>query len=65
MIVDQTYYEFLYNDAKHIFPSESEVGYDKVINVFSMSKVFGMPGWRVGYIVCPSQFMESMRKVCY
>ncbi|RYG66635.1 aminotransferase class I/II-fold pyridoxal phosphate-dependent enzyme [archaeon] len=34
LLVDQTYY--------------FSCGYDKTVHMLSMSKVFGMPGWRVG-----------------
>ena len=53
LVVDQTYYEFLYDNAVHHFPCRKILKYDNIIHIFSMSKAFGMPGWRVGYIAFP------------
>lgn len=64
LVVDQTYYEFLYDGAEHVFPSATAMGYDKIISIFSLSKVFGMPGWRVGYAVFPKILTDNLRKVC-
>lgn len=60
LVVDETYYEFLYDPgAKHVFPA----GYEKIVHIFSLSKVFGMPGWRVGYTVYPASLTDHLRKV--
>lgn len=63
LVVDQTYYEFLFDGAAHTFPCRKALGYDKIVHLFSFSKSFGMPGWRVGYLVIPKALRESMRKV--
>jgi aspartate/methionine/tyrosine aminotransferase len=62
LIIDQTYFEFLYNDASHYFPPSSSSG-NNVIHVFSLSKAFGIPGWRVGYVMVPNELMENFDKV--
>jgi len=54
LVADQTYYEFLYDGAIHHFPCRKRLNYNKIIHIFSMSKSFGMPGWRVGYIAYPT-----------
>ena len=38
------------------------VGYPNVVNIFSFSKAFGMMGWRVGYIVAPSELTPDLQK---
>lgn len=65
LVADQTYHEFLYEDAQHVFPcgSKAAFSYDKIMHIFSFSKIFGMPGWRVGYIVFPDSLTPHMRKV--
>lgn len=65
LVADQTYHEFLYDDAVHVFPGSkhSGVAYDKILHIFSFSKIFGMPGWRVGYVVFPQALTDHMRKV--
>ena len=65
LVADQTYHEFLHEDAEHVFPcgKHADFEYDKIIHVFSFSKIFGMPGWRVGYLAYPKILTDSMRKV--
>jgi len=65
LVSDQTYYEFLHDDAEHVFPcgKSADFAYEKIIHVFSFSKIFGMPGWRVGYLAYPKILTDSMRKV--
>lgn len=62
LVFDQTYYEFLYEGATHCFPCAKRFDYDRIVHVFSFSKSFGMPGWRVGYLVYPDYLSDSMRK---
>ncbi len=63
LVVDQTYHDFTFNGTSHVYPCKSKFGYQNVIHIFSMSKAFGMPGWRVGYAVYPDHLRDHMRKV--
>lgn len=63
LIVDQTYHEFVYGEAKHVYPCGSHFDCERIIHLFSLSKSFGMAGWRLGYAVYPSSLSEHMRKV--
>jgi aspartate/methionine/tyrosine aminotransferase len=63
LVVDQTYHEFLFDGAVHTYPCADKFDYEKIIHLFSFSKSFGMPGWRVGYIAAPSVLTPSLRKV--
>jgi len=65
LVVDQTYCEFLYDDAQHVYAcrKHSDFVYDKIVHVFSFSKIFGMPGWRVGYLAYPKNLADAMEKV--
>jgi len=59
---DEAYERFVY-DGKHIsFASLN--GMDKrSISLFSFSKSYGMPGFRIGYAVGPRDIMNVMKKV--
>ncbi len=59
LVLDETYYEFVYDDKKHHFVSK----YENVVHIFSLSKCFGIPGWRVGAVVMPKKLTEHYRKV--
>ncbi len=63
LIVDQTYYEFLHEGHQHTIPCNESFQYEQIIHIFSLSKIFAMPGWRVGYAVYPLSLQNSMRKV--
>lgn len=63
LVVDQTYAEFEYDGAVHQIPCSCLVGYSRIIHVFSFSKAFGMPGWRVGYIIYPTILSAGLSKV--
>lgn len=63
LCVDQVYYEFLYDGAKHVFPCNKHFDYDRIVHIFSFSKSFGMPGWRLGYAVFPKCLTEDFRKI--
>ncbi|KAH9262973.1 hypothetical protein BASA82_000009 [Batrachochytrium salamandrivorans] len=59
LIVDNTYRDFMFPPHKH-----GLVFGPNVFNVFSLSKNFGLAGWRIGYVDCPSaQAFEAMLKV--
>lgn len=48
----------------HYSPCGNRLGCpDNVIHLFSMSKSFGLAGWRVGYAVYPSWASDEMVKV--
>ena len=63
LIVDQTYFEFVYPSSKHSFPCSSLLQYDRIIHIFSFSKIFGMAGWRVGFFAFPSFLTAIFRKI--
>lgn len=63
LVADQVYHEFLYDGAQHVFPCSTALNYDRIIHIFSLSKAFGMPGWRVGYAVFPSVLTDDFRKI--
>lgn len=65
LVADQTYEEFLFDDAEHVYPcgAPQAFDYDRIVHIFSYSKIFGMPGWRVGYMLFPASLTEQMMKV--
>ncbi|CAM9962923.1 unnamed protein product, partial [Phaeothamnion confervicola] len=48
---------------KHVSPCARRLSYDGIVHIFSMSKAFGMAGWRVGYLVYPAWAGPDMQKV--
>ncbi|EFJ50455.1 aspartate aminotransferase [Volvox carteri f. nagariensis] len=48
LVLDNTYEDFIFAPGEHYCPAGPHV-----IHLFSMSKAYGMMGWRVGYIAIP------------
>ncbi|CAM9232903.1 unnamed protein product [Scytosiphon promiscuus] len=64
LVVDEAYEHFLHDGERSYSPCANELGCpDGIIHLFSMSKSFGLAGWRVGYAVYPSWASEEMVKV--
>lgn len=62
LICDETYSEFIYKE-KHIIRSYYKSSHPLLIRIGSFSKIFGIPGWRIGYIVLPEEFIPNFMKI--
>ncbi len=62
-ISDETYEYFVFDGVEHCSPSVFDSGLDHTISLYSMSKSFGMPGYRVGYMTYPGDLHEDVLKV--
>jgi aspartate/methionine/tyrosine aminotransferase len=60
---DEAYEYFTYGDARHFSPGSIAGAAAHTISLFSMSKTFGMAGWRIGYMVIPAELFESVNKI--
>lgn len=66
VIHDETYEEFLYDreHSNHFSMLDFEkTDRHRVISVFSFSKVFGMSGYRAGYLIFPSKLYKNLLKL--
>ena len=61
ILSDEVYEAFTYG-ADHVSIA-SLGGADRVLSAFSLSKTYAMTGVRVGYLVVPPGFSDTMRKV--
>ena len=66
IIHDETYEEFVYD--KQLTPHVSMLDFElqdrnRVISVFSFSKIYGMSGYRAGYLVFPSKLYYNLLKL--
>lgn len=63
LISDEVYDELvLDDDVEHVSAARFDRE-DRVVTVFSFSKVFAMTGWRVGYLTAPPPLADLIRKL--
>jgi aspartate/methionine/tyrosine aminotransferase len=62
-ISDETYEYFTYGSARHLSPGSLSGAAGQTISIFSLSKAYGMAGWRIGYVVYPSDLIAAMLKI--
>ncbi|BAA29863.1 pyridoxal phosphate-dependent aminotransferase [Pyrococcus horikoshii] len=61
ILSDEPYEHFIYEDAKH-YPM-IKFAPENTILANSFSKTFAMTGWRLGFVVAPSQVIKEMTKL--
>ncbi|MHA1907436.1 MAG: pyridoxal phosphate-dependent aminotransferase, partial [Candidatus Thorarchaeota archaeon] len=63
LISDEAYARMVFDDTNHYSPRKRQDAHSHVITLGSFSKDFGMSGWRVGYTIGSSEFMDEFLKV--
>ncbi|TFF91051.1 pyridoxal phosphate-dependent aminotransferase, partial [Candidatus Thorarchaeota archaeon] len=63
LVCDETYSSMVFDEATHYSPRSRRDAINHVIALGSFSKDFGMSGWRMGYVVGPSEFIQEYLKV--
>ena len=62
-ISDEAYEYFLYGAESHFSPGSIEDSADHTISLFSLSKAYGMAGWRTAYMVVPRHLETAIKKI--
>lgn len=63
IVTDEVYEHMVYAPYKHVYMSALPDMFEHTITCNSLSKTFSVTGWRLGYIIGPSNFIEGARKV--
>lgn len=63
VISDEAYEHFVFDGAEHYSPAATAGAREHVLSLFTMSKSYGMAGWRVGYMSYPQRLDEVLLKV--
>jgi aspartate/methionine/tyrosine aminotransferase len=58
LVVDHAFEDLIYDGIEFICPASVKGMFDRTVSVFSVSKGFGLAGYRVGYIVASEYAME-------
>ncbi|MXX96987.1 MAG: pyridoxal phosphate-dependent aminotransferase [Rhodothermaceae bacterium] len=60
---DEAYEYFTFDGAEHYSPGSAPGAHAHTISLFSMSKAYGMAGWRLGYMAIPPHILADVRKI--
>ena len=59
LLTDETYSKIIYS-GKHVSPSIVDNCKERTVMLGSMSKIYAMSGWRMGYAIGPKKLIEKM-----
>ena len=62
VIADEAYEDLVY-EGEHVSIGSLPGMLERTIACFTLSKSYGMTGWRIGYVVPPKRFMQAAQKV--
>ncbi|HDD72770.1 MAG TPA: pyridoxal phosphate-dependent aminotransferase [Candidatus Aenigmarchaeota archaeon] len=63
IISDEAYEKFVYSGNRHVSIASLNGMEERVVSLFSFSKSYAMPGFRIGYAVGPEQIIGAMTKL--
>ncbi len=63
VISDDAYEVFCFDGARHVSPASLVESSELVISLGSLSKTFGMTGWRIGYMAASEELCRQALKV--
>jgi aspartate/methionine/tyrosine aminotransferase len=62
-ISDEAYEYFTYGDMQHFSPASLPDADQHTISLYTLSKAYGMAGWRCGYMAIPDHLEVAVKKV--
>jgi len=62
-ISDEAYEYFTFDGATHFSPGAIQGADQHTITLNSMSKAYGMAGWRIGYMTVPVPLLSALKKI--
>ena len=62
-VTDEIYEHIVYDGGRHVPMATIDGMADRTITINSLSKTFGVTGWRVGWAIAPPSVTGSIRKV--
>lgn len=63
LVVDEAYNEFIEEGAEFVPAGELDSGKDHTVTVNSMSKNYGVSGWRIGYLFAHRRVIDQVLKI--
>lgn len=62
-VADEAYEYFTYGEVEHFSPASLPTAAAHTISLYSLSKAYGMAGWRCGYMIVPRHLLTSIKKI--
>ena len=63
VITDEVYEHIIYSPHRHTYIASLPGMFERTISCSSLSKTYAITGWRLGYIIAPTQLSEALHKV--
>lgn len=63
VITDEVYEHIVYEPNKHVYFASLPGMWERTISCSSLSKTYSITGWRLGYIIAPSNIIDVAKKV--
>lgn len=63
VITDEVYEHIVYAPNRHVYFATLPGMWERTISCSSLSKTYSITGWRLGYIIAPSNIIEIAKKV--
>lgn len=63
VITDEVYEHIVYAPNRHVYFATFPGMWERTISCSSLSKTYSITGWRLGYIIAPSNIIEVAKKV--
>ena len=63
VITDEVYEHIVYEPYKHVYFASLPGMWERTISCSSLSKTYSITGWRLGYVIAPSNIIDIAKKV--
>lgn len=63
ILSDEVYEDIVYDGNEHHSIASFPEGFPRCVTIFSFSKSYAMTGWRIGYVVAPTDVITKMTKL--
>ncbi len=63
VLTDEVYEHIVYEPHEHVYFASLPGMFERTLSCSSLSKTYSITGWRLGYIIAPSQIVDGSRKI--
>jgi aminotransferase len=63
VITDEVYEHIIYEPYEHLYMASIPGMWERTISCSSLSKTYSITGWRLGYVIAPSEIIDRIKKV--